>query len=252
MTGASWPYHPAEGVTYGYDGRVWTYLDSRWVLTTAGPAGATGATGATGPTGATGATGATGPGNGLPIRVNTLYIPPRNLAIPDGAFAGTSANVIHLSLFDISTNCTLDRVRSFAYANAVLTGKNMKFLVYSVGANGFAADKIYESTAIALSNSSSVYQKTSVGVSLTAGQVWAGVVFDSTIPASNFFGCFVNATTARNGGYTSDPTDTQAGYWDGVAYTDSYSSPMTTALDTNVSRVRKQLTNAPVVWLALT
>lgn len=201
-----------------------------------------------GATGSTGATGAQGPGHGGVILVNTIYHRARHSSLEQLALASAAANRIYLSEFQIYKACTLDKIVMLGNSNSVLSGKNMKFVVYSMGTNGCPADKLYESSAIALSNSATLYSKTSIGLSLSAGSVWAGMVFDSAIGASSGLTCAQSRVNTQ----TNDQTDSNYGSYDGLYYDDSYSSPRSTALDTNVTRNRANGTGLPLVLLGLT
>lgn len=213
-----------------------------------GNTGATGATGSTGPTGPAGATGAQGPGHGGVILVNTIYHRARHCTQETLGLASAAANRIYLSEFQIYKACTLDRIVMLGSSNSILSGKNMKFVVYSMGSNGCPADKLYESAAIALSTSATLYNKTGIGLALAAGSVWAGVVFDAAIGASSGLTC----ASLRGNTQTNDQTDTNYGSYDGLYYDDSYSSPRSTALDTNVTRNRANGSGLPLVLLGLT
>lgn len=92
-----------------------------------------------------------------------------------------TANVTYLRLYAISKPCTLKTVAwaKDASAGTPCAGKNAKVLVYSCGSDGWPAALLHTSTATALSDSSG---GTTVTVNLAVtGNVWVGVVLDSTI-----------------------------------------------------------------------
>lgn len=96
--------------------------------------------------------------------------------------AGTlTQNLAYLRLYTIGRPCTLKTVKwaKDTSIGSPCAGKNLKVLVYSCGSDGWPDTLLHTSAATALSDSSG---ETSVTVNLAiTGNVWIGVVLDSTV-----------------------------------------------------------------------
>jgi len=122
------------------------------------------------------------PAHGDPPPLEGVWMMPFGVGGSIGYIAATlTLNVEYLRLFTVGKPCTLKTVKwaKDASVGTPCAGKNAKVLVYSCGSDGWPATLLHTSAATALSDSSG---ETSVTISLAiTGNVWIGVVLDSTV-----------------------------------------------------------------------